>query len=92
MIMSQSVMISGAHLELLTQEPLCVSSGNCNHHYSANATSASLLPQHVTVPHFIYQFPSSRFWPTAHQLPFFFSHSCTNIPNLISVLNTVLPL
>lgn len=81
--MSQSVMISGAHSELLTQEPLCVSPGNCNHHYSADATSVSLLPQHVTVPHFIYWFPS-HFWPTAPQLPFFFSHSHTNSPNLIS--------
>lgn len=37
--MSRGVMISGAHWDSLTQEPLCDSPGNCNQTYSADATS-----------------------------------------------------
>lgn len=40
-------MIFGAHLDSLTQEPLCVSSSSCNHRYSANAIS-STYPQYGT--------------------------------------------
>lgn len=52
-------MIFGAHLDSLTQEPLCDSRSNCNHCYSADAISSS-HPQHGT-PVLLF---SSRF-PTA---------------------------
>lgn len=50
-------MISGAHWDSLTQEPLCDSPGNCNQTYSADATST---------PH-----PDSRCRSSAPWLPSF---------------------
>lgn len=92
MIMSQSGVISGAHLDSLTQEPLWDSSGSCNHTYSADATSSSPHPQHGTLRLRSSGFPTAIAAPdpslpsllSSAPTPFpFFPYSKTNTPNFI---------
>lgn len=102
--MSQSVMISGAHLDSLTWEPLCHSPGNCNHSYSADATSSSQphTPNMGLFLSFSSGFPAaisalslpSSLFLLSHSLYTFisFPHSQPNNLNLISLLIALLPL
>lgn len=64
--MSRSVMISGAHLDSLTQEPLCDSPSNCNHtllmpHPPRTPTTGlfSLFPSAFPTAISVLQLPSS---------------------------------
>lgn len=69
-------MISGAHLDSLTQEPLCDSPSKRNHSISADATSSYTPPTRDCSSFFLLasQQPSLLLHSLAH-FPFFFPHT-----------------